>query len=1133
MVMTLPSQHPYSHRARRADWNIANEAHTSSSRYGEQRYFDEPTQTEEPRPPPTLQGNDGHVDHLRSKLGVLKDITLNIGHEIRDQNAFLGQMDHDFQATGNRLAATMKRFYRMAATQGGAYMWLLCLFAVGVCIFLYLYLKWLALPTAFFRKPFPEEVVRMMLFTEAHLAKHSQAIQVLKEQSTIDQLVVAVRFIKNHVIGSGFKKQLYLDLDLVPLLIRWVQQVADDSHSDTGLTEAQSNLIGHSLVVLGSLTYDTSTGLATVLEHDIVRVLCRFLCASSTPSNLLLIVVNTLKTVLTQLRWVRSGGINTLASTLTPSAVGSQHTKAVDRSLVSAKVLVAPSTAPEGVHDWPSPSTSSRDQSADPAAGNDGPQPLGEDDPVFLPANALAVLVDLLDLSSTDPVRRTYSDSTRLALAEAAALVLTQYFQLVTLNTHVEPNDSTGPLSSTTASMDSPAPQECPNLQDFTVMEQARVIYLLVRLVSLDQLRVQAAALDALAALIRDRAPLARLLVHTPTDPTSPMLSLDRITQLFQEPVDVCALSSPHPVVERINSLITSADVTVQTLAATCLTLLYRAQVVPNYEAVISQRVAPTLVRLLRGYCFRRDADGMVNNVLWDAEATQAGYHPGESPSPNDGSPRLLGEFIGYNYQDQGRGGTFSWSQTVGRRVGTATMLAMQIPVVLAYLTADHETMQEACCDAGAASLLTDILCKLNQPTSSPGSEDQQPTVADPSMSDVDRLKEGILIAIAALCSQSEMCREKMASRSLTAIVRALGHPHPNVRIAACQCIRSLSRSVKLLRTQLLEASVGEPLYRLVDDPYLAVQLSAMDALCNVVLDFSPLRQTVLDLGIVDRFTELALHANWDVQIRAVWVLKNLLFKAVWSTAEKVMAGLTYDGLARLVLSQHIDIERQALGLLRNLAAFSPKGNGHILHGFGKERFLELLSATLDPAYPDLLEEALYVCVNFSSGHPGHKTWMLQQPSLMNSLVTNLKSTNPKILQAALWWVANLITVDSENHDGPAEGDKASVESEDKGLDSARNERNPFILDHSQESHDVHTPGTAMETDPDERSDGLRSTLPTLGPKARAENLEQLGVDRLVEGLVKSPHLNVSGRAQSALACFSKARSLATSSSPR
>ncbi|KAJ1653419.1 protein transport protein bet1 [Dispira simplex] len=120
------NQYPYSHRARRADWNVVNEAHTSSSRYGEQRYFDEPTsaQTEELRPPPTLQENDGHVDQLRSKLGVLKD-------------------DHDFQATGNKLAATMKRFYHMAATQGGAYMWLLCLFAVAVCIFLYLYLKWL------------------------------------------------------------------------------------------------------------------------------------------------------------------------------------------------------------------------------------------------------------------------------------------------------------------------------------------------------------------------------------------------------------------------------------------------------------------------------------------------------------------------------------------------------------------------------------------------------------------------------------------------------------------------------------------------------------------------------------------------------------------------------------------------------------------------------------------------------------------------------------------------------------------------------------------------------------------------------------------------------------------------------
>jgi hypothetical protein len=59
-----------------------------------------------------------------------------------------------------------------------------------------------------------------------------------------------------------------------------------------------------------------------------------------------------------------------------------------------------------------------------------------------------------------------------------------------------------------------------------------------------------------------------------------------------------------------------------------------------------------------------------------------------------------------------------------------------------------------------------------------------------------------------------EDCREKVIeAKVLPHIVRAMSHPSVGVRAAACQCTRSLSRSVKNLRTDLVDAGIETPLF--------------------------------------------------------------------------------------------------------------------------------------------------------------------------------------------------------------------------------------------------------------------------------------------------------------------------------
>lgn len=53
----------------------------------------------------------------------------------------------------------------------------------------------------------------------------------------------------------------------------------------------------------------------------------------------------------------------------------------------------------------------------------------------------------------------------------------------------------------------------------------------------------------------------------------------------------------------------------------------------------------------------------------------------------------------------------------------------------------------------------------------------------------------------------------------LPIVVEHLKHENPDIRLAAASCMRSLSRSVKNLRTSLVDAGVMDPLMNLVEDP--------------------------------------------------------------------------------------------------------------------------------------------------------------------------------------------------------------------------------------------------------------------------------------------------------------------------
>ncbi|KAI9015993.1 hypothetical protein DFJ74DRAFT_679092 [Hyaloraphidium curvatum] len=87
------------------------------------------------------QENEEHVESLQQKLGVLKEVSLQIGEEVRSQSEWFKQMQDDMYRTGGILGTTMGRLTHIMKTQAGCWMCILMAFAVSTLTFLWFYLK--------------------------------------------------------------------------------------------------------------------------------------------------------------------------------------------------------------------------------------------------------------------------------------------------------------------------------------------------------------------------------------------------------------------------------------------------------------------------------------------------------------------------------------------------------------------------------------------------------------------------------------------------------------------------------------------------------------------------------------------------------------------------------------------------------------------------------------------------------------------------------------------------------------------------------------------------------------------------------------------------------------------------------
>lgn len=319
-----------------------------------------------------------------------------------------------------------------------------------------------------------------------------------------------------------------------------------------------------------------------------------------------------------------------------------------------------------------------------------------------------------------------------------------------------------------------------------------------------------------------------------------------------------------------------------------------------------------------------------------------------------------------------------------------------QACLVLTDLVKNSDDMQRAACDARAITKLSAILQQR--------SDLQQ-----------ERIVESALLAVAAITLHKDEYRKLVIdAKVVPLIVSSMNHPSAPVRAAACQCARSLSRSVAVLRTSLIDAGVASAVFGLMSDSDLKVKTSATAAVCNLVLEFSPMRGNILESGIIAKLSESVRSENAELRLNAVWAIKHIVCAADTEIKARVLKEISSALLLKVCDDAEVAIQEQACEIIRNMVCGKPDSIDLLIESIGIERLCDFLVRKLNSKDSEIVVSAVYSLVHIAAGSERHRMILMQRSAILESLHIHLGSEVVNIRLGAVWTIINLTWQEDE-----------------------------------------------------------------------------------------------------------------------
>uniref|UniRef100_A0A8C7HCM6 Armadillo repeat-containing protein 8 n=1 Tax=Oncorhynchus kisutch TaxID=8019 RepID=A0A8C7HCM6_ONCKI len=279
----------------------------------------------------------------------------------------------------------------------------------------------------------------------------------------------------------------------------------------------------------------------------------------------------------------------------------------------------------------------------------------------------------------------------------------------------------------------------------------------------------------------------------------------------------------------------------------------------------------------------------------------------------------------------------------------------------------------------------------------------------DHDLKHAHELRQAAFKLYASLGSNDEDIRKKITETEnmMDRIVSGLSESSIKVRLAAVRCLHSLSRSVQQLRTSFHDHAVWKPLMKLLQNAPDEVLVMASSTLCNLLLEFSPSKEPILESGVVELLCSLTQSDSPALRVNGIWALMNMAFQADQKVKGEIVRALGTEQLFRLLSDRDTNVLMKTLGLLRNLLSTRPHID-QIMSSHGKQ-IMQAVTLILEGEHSiEVKEQTLCILANIADGNTA-KELIMTNDDILQKIKYYMGHSNAKLQLAATFCISNLI----------------------------------------------------------------------------------------------------------------------------